>query len=298
MDEHLPTGPAPTCTVRHNQDTQVNSHGRELLRLCQRTGLRIMNGRVSGDETGAFTFVSPSGGASLIDYVVACPSAFGLVTQVSVVPAPCSDHLALQFELVTDPDQTGPGLGGEEPDSAPRVRRMGGTGNIKRWVEEVLPDYASELADIAGSAPTAADQGRDAVHMLCDRLEGLFVESFGTGSGSGVSSSQPPASPNGLMRSWPEAEAQQTAAMRRDPRSAIALQLRREYQRLLQRKQRGFKRSQAIALVNKAADMGKDFWQRFKPREASGGQHQQESVVVAFQVVTWRGTHGGRLRLT
>ena len=47
----------------------------------------------------------------------------------------------------------------------------------------------------------------------------------------------------------------------------MSLQLRREYQRQLQRKQRRFKRSQAIALVNKAADMGKDFWQRFKPRK-------------------------------
>ena len=266
VDDHLPMGPAPTCMVRNNQDSQVNRHGRELLRLCQRTGLRIMNGRVSGDEAGAFTFVSPSGGASVIDYVVACPSAFGVVTQVSVVPAPCSDHLALQFELVTDPDQTGPRLGGEEPDNAPRIRRMGGAGNIKRWVEEVLPEYASELADIEGSAPIAADQGRDAVHLLCNRLEGLFVESFGM-----VQDQECPA-PATRQPPWFDAELARgrgaaTAAMRRNPRSAVALRLRREYQRLLQRKQRGFKRSQATALVNKAADMGKDFWQRFKPRK-------------------------------
>ena len=102
-----------------------------------------------------------------------------LVTHVSVVPAPCSDHLALQFNLVADPGQTGATLGGVEPTNAPRIRRMGGAGNIKRWVEEVLPAYASELADIAGSAPIAAGQGRDAVHEVCGRLEGLFVESFG-----------------------------------------------------------------------------------------------------------------------
>lgn len=264
LDDQFQTGPAPTCVDRNSQDTQVNSHGRELLRLCQRTGLRIVNGRVSGDEAGAFTFVSPSGGASLIDYVVACPNAFGLVTQFSVVPAPCSDHLALQFDLVTS--QAGPRLGGEEPGIAPQIRRMGGAGNIKRWVEEVLPAYASELADIEGSAPTAAGQGRDAVHQLCDRLEGLFVESFGL-----IQDQDPPSAAPRQPR-WFDAELARgrsaaTAAMRREPRSAIALQLRREYQRLLQRKQRGFKRSQAIALVNKAADMGKDFWQRFKPRK-------------------------------
>ena len=72
VDDHCQLGPDPTCTDRNNQNAHVNSHGRELLRLCQRTGLRIVNGRVSGDETGAFTFVSLAGGASLIDYVVAC----------------------------------------------------------------------------------------------------------------------------------------------------------------------------------------------------------------------------------
>ena len=102
VDEHVPIGASPTNMQRSSQDGIVNSHGRELLGLCRRTGLRIVNGRVSGDETGAFTFVCPSGGASLIDYVIACPSAFGLVSQFAVVPAPCSDHLALQFSLVTD----------------------------------------------------------------------------------------------------------------------------------------------------------------------------------------------------
>ena len=268
VDDHVQMGPAPTCMDRSSQDGYVNSHGRELLGICQRTGLRIVNGRVSGDEAGAFTFVSPSGGASLIDYVVACPSAFALVSRFSVVPAPCSDHLALQFGLVTDPDanQSGPRLGGEEPVNVPRIRRMGGAGNIKRWVEEVLPVYASELADIEGSAPIAAGQGRDAVHKLCDRLEGLFAESFALVQ-------DPDSTPSAARQPrWFDAELARgrgaaAAAMRREPMSAISLQLRREYQRQLQRKQRRYKRSQAIALVNKAADMGKDFWQRFKPRK-------------------------------
>ena len=51
MDDRCQLGPVPTCTVRNNRDTHVNRHGRELLRLCQRTGLRIVNGRVA-----AFTY--------------------------------------------------------------------------------------------------------------------------------------------------------------------------------------------------------------------------------------------------
>ena len=55
--------------------------------------------------------------------------------------------------------------------------------------------------------------------------------------------------------------------MRRDPTSTEARQLRRDYQRLLQRRQRQFKRTQAAALVEEAANMGKDFWQRFKAKQ-------------------------------
>ena len=57
------------------------------------------------------------------------------------------------------------------------------------------------------------------------------------------------------------------AAARRDPTSAEARQRRRDYQRLLQRIQRGFKRVQAAALVQAAATMGKDVWRLFKPKQ-------------------------------
>lgn len=275
-DVHLQPGFTPVRGGRNNQDAVVNRHGRSLLKLCHETGLRIVNGRVPGDPAGSFTYVAPSVGASLVDYVVACPHAFGLVTCLSVVPAPCSDHFALQFDLAVSPL----GSVGGEPGGVPLVRRMQGAGNIKRWVEEALPAYTSELADIAGSASAAAGQGCDAVHMLCNRLEGVFVESFNavnpevnpvTNPNHNTTAGYAPPSMRRQHR-WYDAELRwhrrtATAAMRREPTSAEARQLRRDYQRLLQRRQRRVKRSQAAALVEAATAMGKDFWQRFKPKQ-------------------------------
>ena len=276
VDVHLQPGLSPTCTVRNNQDAFVNVYGRRLLSLCHDTGLRIVNGRVPGDSAGSFTYVSPSVGASVVDYVIACPHAFGLVTRLSVIPAPCSDHLALQFDLA----MSRPRQGGGEPGNAPQVRRMHGAGNIKRWVEEALPAYASDLAGIAGSAPIAAGHGRDAVHMLCNRLEGLFVESFNVvnpdcdpninhNHATSVGDAPPVAR---RQPRWFDAELGRSrrtamAAMRRDPTSAEARQRRRDYQRLLQRRHRRAKRLEAAALVEAATAMGKDFWRRFKPKQ-------------------------------
>ena len=56
----------PTCSVRRNADQEVNAYGLKMLTLCKRTGLRVANGRTEGDREGAFTYVSPSGGASSV----------------------------------------------------------------------------------------------------------------------------------------------------------------------------------------------------------------------------------------
>ena len=277
-DDHLQDNYLPTRTVRNNQDAVVNVHGRKLLKLCHDTGVRIVNGRVPGDSAGSFTYVAPVVGASLVDYVVACPRAFGLVTRLFVVPAPCSDHLALQFDLAIS--QSWPA--GREPCGAPQVRRMQGAGNIKRWVEDALPAYLADLADIARLAPIAAGRGRDAVRMLCKRLDDLLVESYNAVNPDRDPRNNPNPNPNLNLNpnpnsnprppSWFDAELRRsrraaTVATRHDPTSAEARQRRREYQRLLQRKQRRFKRAQAAALVQAAAAMGKEFWRRFKPKQ-------------------------------
>jgi hypothetical protein len=59
--------------------------------------------------------------------------------------------------------------------------------------------------------------------------------------------------------------------------SAIARQLQREYQTILRRKQRGFKRSQGIALVNLAKERNtKEFWQKYKTKKAPSASITKE----------------------
>ena len=60
--------PKRACMDRHD-----NAMGRRLLRLCRSHGLIILNGRLPGDEQGAWTFHGPRGAKSMIDVAVASP---------------------------------------------------------------------------------------------------------------------------------------------------------------------------------------------------------------------------------
>ena len=74
--EHLPR--------RDSQDTEKpNTMGEQLLDLCKATGLLILNGRLPGDEQGAFTHFGPNGQV-VIDYCIASPElVFGVSGRVA-----------------------------------------------------------------------------------------------------------------------------------------------------------------------------------------------------------------------
>jgi hypothetical protein len=254
----------PTCLVRRNQDPRLNASGSKMLAICQRTGLRIANGRVAGDKEGALTFrsVVPNGGASAVDNVLACPFMFPLITCLQVKPAAFSDHSAVSVQLTLGQGSTCQ-TGQCQGVPAPRAQRMAGAANIKAWVEDILPGIADQFARIAGEAPLAAARGADNLHMLCQEFDKLCAESFPKQLAETTRVQQP---------RWFDAELAQgrraaQAAMRRNPGSSIARQLQREYQRKLKRKQRGFKRSQGIALASRVRDNPKAFWQKYKTRK-------------------------------
>ena len=69
----------PTCSVRRNDDQEVNAHGLNMVTLFKRTGLRTANGRTEGRREGDFTYGFPSGGASTVDNILACPAALILI---------------------------------------------------------------------------------------------------------------------------------------------------------------------------------------------------------------------------
>ena len=51
---------------RNSEDNIINNFGRSLLTLCQELDIYIVNGRVDGDYTGKYTYITDNG-ASLID---------------------------------------------------------------------------------------------------------------------------------------------------------------------------------------------------------------------------------------
>jgi hypothetical protein len=146
----------------------------------------------------------------------------------------------------------------------PRARSMRGAGNIKRWVQDVLPAFAQELSSIELAAPVAAARSTVELHALCDRFDSVIKESFEQFQPE-VASERFRKQPRWYDHELAGGRKAAHAAMRRSPGSAIALRLQKEYQTMLRRKQRGLKRSQAIVLVNQARENPKAFWKKFKP---------------------------------
>ena len=58
-----------TQIARHNVDTKINAHGKNLSSLCITTQLRILNGRAVGDTLGNYTY-HDSRGSSAIDLFI------------------------------------------------------------------------------------------------------------------------------------------------------------------------------------------------------------------------------------
>ena len=257
--------PVPTCSVRRNADREVNAHGLKMLALCKNTGLRIANGRTDGDREGAFTFVSTSGGASSVDNILACPSALPLITRLHVVPAAFTDHYAIKILLSTE----GSRVSSARSVPIARAPRMAGAANIKRWAECVLPEFAVELESIKSSAPAAAAISTSELHALCDRFDRVLKNSFEQVQSQVTPRSQVAGHSYRKQPLWFDQELailRRTAhaAMRRSPRSAIALRMQREYQTILRKKQRARKQAQVTLLASQARSNPKAFWSKYK----------------------------------
>ena len=85
---------------RISQDTTVNSRGRQLLPLCISAGLRILNGRTTGDLLGSFTCYQPQG-SSVVDYILASEDIVHNISYfyVNKLQADLSDHCQVSCML-------------------------------------------------------------------------------------------------------------------------------------------------------------------------------------------------------
>ena len=89
-----------TLPLRRSYDTVVNHYGRCLLEFCKSTELKIMNGRVDGDNDG-FTYIGNTG-RSTIDYAMVNVEGWHLVRNMSLHSRIESDHLPLSVSLLGD----------------------------------------------------------------------------------------------------------------------------------------------------------------------------------------------------
>ena len=85
--------------VRSNEDSTINSYGRQLIQLCKCSDLVILNGRTSGDREGKFTYIDKKG-KSVIDLAVVSKEILYLVKSFKVwEPNVHSDHVLISLSL-------------------------------------------------------------------------------------------------------------------------------------------------------------------------------------------------------
>lgn len=95
---------------RMNKDKKINNQGRELINLCQGTGLRIANGRTVGDLFGEFTFYKHNG-KSAVDYIISSKHFLHNIQYVCIGElSDLSDHCPVETVLecnITEFTQSG-----------------------------------------------------------------------------------------------------------------------------------------------------------------------------------------------
>ena len=89
-----------SLSSRYSMDVKTNNYGKELLLLCQSSGLRIVNGRYSLDKhVGKFTCYKDNG-QSVVDYLLAQENLFNSLLLFEIGEKwPDSDHCPVTFHL-------------------------------------------------------------------------------------------------------------------------------------------------------------------------------------------------------
>jgi len=90
----------PYGKSRTSKDVTLNSFGVSLLSLCLSFDLTILNGTVSGDTCGNFTYLSVHGD-SVVDYVVVSRSILSSCKHLYITENTLSSHMCVQLELLT-----------------------------------------------------------------------------------------------------------------------------------------------------------------------------------------------------
>ena len=97
-DDYVPD--ANNLPVRYNQDSVINTSGRQILDFCKTCDVRIANGRIGDRSTSQKFTCYANGGQSTVDYLLASRSVFHLIKCFSIYPmSQFSDHCLLSFQI-------------------------------------------------------------------------------------------------------------------------------------------------------------------------------------------------------
>ena len=87
-------------SVRQNCDKETNSHGKNVIELCNTFNLKILNGRSNGDPLGNFTYYDEKLGASLVDYSICSQNFYKHIDNFMTLPHnELSDHCKIVTEI-------------------------------------------------------------------------------------------------------------------------------------------------------------------------------------------------------
>ena len=160
---------------RRNMDKHVNSFGRNLLSLCQSSGLRIVNGRHENDPQGSYTFCGVNG-TSLIDYVIVQKQHFNDIVYFETGNfVTFSDHSPVYFKI--------PSVKCVQNDT--QVIDEGTCRCIfksVKWnnmnvdsIEQVLLEYDNELRNSISVELNSQTEADTCVNNFCDILKKIVL---------------------------------------------------------------------------------------------------------------------------
>ena len=172
------------CPARRSSDTAApNSHGRQLLSLCQSSAARICNGRVPGTTSGdATSFGSRGTGRAVVDYWLASASLLPRLPTMAVdswgLAAQHSDHATLLLELAAPPAVQRDSTAQQEHTSAPPQQRQFELGTAEQLAAAValLAGTQRQLDALAAAAESAASPA--ALEQLAAAFAELMVETL------------------------------------------------------------------------------------------------------------------------
>ena len=145
---------------RSNCDLILNSHGKKILELCHTFNLSVLNGRLSGDPRGLYTFHDPNLGASTVDYSICSQSFFKHIKNFMVLPQnELSDHSKIVTELNYEITATLP--------TRDKYDWIENNNNYK-WVENKSEEFKNYLDQLHGD-----------IDEIKQRLEAGLVDSSG-----------------------------------------------------------------------------------------------------------------------